>query len=126
MDNNLSNSQNITPQKQSIKKDISEKPLEQTSLIQPFSDSRQIQNSASDIIQMSENSLPDKLININNNEGINIREFRNIELLGSDIVDLSDESDNEKDIETNDINKSKKIIIKTTTSGNDNIDEKKN
>ena len=109
MNREKAENQNILSQKlASPKIDISEKPLEQTSIILPSSDNKQnsnsLQNSASNIVQMNNNSN-EKSINMSNEE-INFTEFNpNTNRHMNDIIIPSDENenDNEEEIEINDI-----------------------
>ena len=107
--------------------DISEKPLEQPSILQKSPEIKNVsnsnQNSASNIVQMSINSNGDKIINISN-EDINISEFQQIPIGGAnDIIIPSDNENegeelNEENINssTNIKNKNNKNIVQTTTT----------
>ena len=138
MNVNSKKKENISPSKvQSSQIDISEKPLEQTSIILPSSEKKQntssLANSESNIVQMNINNNNEKSINMSNEE-INFSELNPFQnKLLSDIIIPSEENDNEEEIEIDDINMKKgqnnKHIIKTTITttkildGNNKIKE---
>ena len=102
--------------------DITEKPLEQASIILPSSENKQnsnsLQNSSSNIVQMNFNNSIEKSINMSNEE-INFSEFNPNTNKLNDIIIPSDENDNKEELEINDLNinnnQNFKNIIKATT-----------
>ena len=112
MNTDSSKNQNISsPKKNIFKIDISEKPLEQTSIILPSSDAKQnsdsLQNSSSNIFQTNNIGLMNS-----SNEDINFSEFHpTVSIYNNEIIVPSEENDNEEE------NTNRNIIQNTIQGG---------